>query len=305
MAAANMLFDKWGGAWRELRQKLTPAREGDCIHTSGLWRRLGGKAGGVLIQDARYCRDKCLEGALHDALARARSTSPHSPAGHRIPLGLLLFSRHQLTMEQLREALDAQRTAGRGKIGEWLQTLGFASEQQVTAALARQWSCPLLRASFLPVGFSRAPRIPLTLLRSFVMLPVDYVESTATLHIAFGEGIDYSVLYAIERMAGCHTEPCMVAPSLVHRNLQALSRNRGESEVVFDRLADSDEFASIIRSYCARVDASEIRLAACGAHLWVRLLRPSRAPLDLLLGARADVSAQAFFPPPPASVSGI
>jgi hypothetical protein len=237
--------------------------------------------------------DQCLEGALHNALARTLSASPRSEIAHRVPLGLLLLSRQQLTVDRLREALEAQRSAGRGKIGEWLQTLGFASEQQVTAALARQWSCPLLRATSLPAGFSRAPRIPVTLLQAFVMLPVDYVDSTATLHIAFGEGIDYSVLYAIERMVGCRTEPCMAVPSLLRGNLQALSAHRGESEIVFDRLADSNEFASIIRSYCARVDASEIRLAACGAHLWVRLLRPSRTPLDLLLGVRAELSASA------------
>ena len=50
------------------------------------------------------------------------------------------------------------------------------------------------------------------------MIPVDYVDSPATLHIAFGEGIDYGVLYAIEQMVGCHTESCMAVPSFVrHR----------------------------------------------------------------------------------------
>ena len=140
-------------------------------------------------------------------------------------------------MEQLRAALRAQRSAGRGRIGEWLRTLGFVSEQQVTAALARQWSCPVLRTNSFSPGNStlsahRAPQIPVTLLESFVMIPVEYVETTATLHIAFGEGIDYSVLYAIEQMLGCRTESCMAVPSLVRQNLQSLSERRGESEVV-------------------------------------------------------------------------
>ncbi len=128
------------------------------------------------------------------------------------------------------------------------------------------------------------------------MIPVDYVETTSTLHIAFGEGIDYSVLYAIAQMMGCHTETCMAVPSFVRKNLQSLSGHRGESEVVFDRVADAGEFSRIIHSYCVRLASPEIRLAGCGPFLWVRLLRSSRPPLDLLMrSSRAD-SVRSFPP---------
>jgi len=126
---------------------------------------------------------------------------------------------------------------------------------------------------------------------------VDYVEATSTLHIAFAERIDYSVLYAIEQMLGCRTEPCIAVPSLLHKRLQSLSEHRGESEVVFDRIADPSEFARIIRSYSIRISASEIRLASCGSHVWVRLLRPSRPALDLLLRSRLEGVDSGSLPP--------
>ncbi len=142
------------------------------------------------------------------------------------------------------------------------------------------------------------------------MVPVDYVDTTATLHIAFAEGIDYSALYGIEQMLGCHIEPCMAVPSFIRPLLQTLSAHRGETEVVFDHLADNAEFSRIIRSYCLRLFASEIRMAACGPYLWVRLLRPSRPPVDLLLRSRHDASthpsipiASAALPLPKVSVS--
>jgi len=249
------------------------------------------------MQGSRYCREDCLERAVTEALRRIRSPLRRATAPHRIPLGLLLLSRQQLTVDQLRAALATQHAAGRGKIGEWLLSLGFVSEQQVTAALARQWSCPVLRPSSfngspLLTASRRAPQIPIALLRAFVMLPVDFVESTETLHIAFGEGIDYSVLYAIEQMVGCHTEVCMASPSLVRQELQAISAHRGEHEVVFDRVSDGDEFSRIIRSYCIRLSATEVRLAGCGPHVWVRLLRASRPPLDLLLRSSDRSSAE-------------
>lgn len=291
MGTASLHFDAWSLAWREFRQRWAPAcGHSDCRLSKSIWRRLRAKPRGVLLEGLRYCREECVERALTDSLRRILSASPSALAPHRIPLGLLLLSRQQLTVEQLRAALAAQRTAGHGRIGEWLLTLGFVSEQQVTAVLARQWSCPVWRTNALTPYSSRAPQIPVTLLESFVMIPVDYVETTATLHIACGEGIDYRVLYAIEQMVGCRTESCMAVPSFVRRNLQALSERRGDREVVFDRVADAAEFSRIIRSYGVRLAASEIRLAACGPHLWVRLLRPPHPPLDLLLRSPQDSS---------------
>jgi hypothetical protein len=192
-----------------------------------------------------------------------------------------MLSRQQITPEQLHFALETQRAKGYGRIGEWLETLGFVSEPQVTAALARQWSCPVLRSS--SVFKQRAPQLPLTLLARFRMIPVDYVEVTSTLHLAFADGLDYSILYAIEQMIGCHTEPCMAVPSFVHSQLQVLTAHRSDSEVAFERLSDMAEVCRIIRSYCLRLAASEIRLIYCAPYFWIRLLRFSLPPLDLLL----------------------
>jgi len=66
---------------------------------------------------------------------------------HRIPLALLMLSRGQLIQEKLLWPLRAQRSAGRYKIGYWLEELGFATEQQVTSALALQWGCPVFALS--------------------------------------------------------------------------------------------------------------------------------------------------------------
>lgn len=235
------------------------------------------------MQGLRYCADDCLERVLTAALGRVQPAPPRASARHRIPLGLLLLSRQQLTAEQLRIALAAQRDAGSGRIGEWLQRLGFASERQVTAALARQWSCPVLRGDSLAPALDRIPQIPVALLESVAMIPVAYIETTSTLHVAFAEGIDYGVLYALEQMLGCHTEPCLAVPSLLRERLERLSEQRGEGEILFEHLADVSEFVRIVCSYSVRVAASEIRLATCGPHLWVRLLRPVAGPLDLLL----------------------
>jgi hypothetical protein len=236
------------------------------------------------LEGSRYCAGECLERAVNDLLHRPRSIATHNVPSHRIPLGLLLLSRQHLTIEQLRTALAAQQKTGRGRLGEWVQALGFTGEQQVTAAVARQWSCPVLRMgpSILPAQTS-VQHLPAVLLEKFSMVPVNFVAATATLHLAFSESVDYSVLYAIEQMTGCHTEPCMAVPSFVRARLEALAKRRSDSAVIFDCVADAAEMSRIVCSYSARLGACEIRMAECRPYLWVRILRPKNSFLDILL----------------------
>jgi len=286
MGTASFHLDAWRPAWRGLWSKVAPkCANRECIQTRNVWRRLHKRTAKVLFDGSWYCVDGCLDLPLDLALHHLHPASQRQPSPHRIPLGLLLLSRQQLTAEQLRAGLEAQQNAGHGKLGQWLQTLGFVTEQQVTAAVARQWSCPVLRTPPEALSLRRGPAIPLTLLRHFLMFPVDYVQATSTLHLAFGEGIDYRVLYAIEQMIGCRTEPCMALPSLLRQKLQAVAGHRGEREMVFDRASDPAEFIPIIRSYCVRVCASEVRVVSCGSHLWARLLRAGTHLVDLLLAS--------------------
>lgn len=284
MASNSIHFDSLSLVWRDLCRRLSPpGKRRQCVHLRGAWWRLRSAPHGVWFENSRYCLDGCLEDTLVQTLHRTPSLSPREAPVHRLPLGLLLLSRQQLTREQLHAALDAQRSAGHGRLGEWLQALGFVTEVQLTAALARQWSCPILRSP-RPFPAERiAPRIPPSLLERFSMVPVNYVEATSTLHLAFSEALDYTVLYAIEQMTGCRTEACFATPSFLRTRLAGFTARRGDSEIVFDHISDIPEVSRIVRSYCSRLSASEIRLARCGSQLWVRLVRNSRSPLDLIL----------------------
>ena len=285
----------WKHNWSGLLERILPAcHRAECKYERSVLSHIWRRPRGIHLQGAWYCRPACLERALVEELRQlqpARASSP--PAVHRVPLGLLLLSRQQLTAEQLVAALNAQRNAGCGRLGEWLQTLGFANEAQITAALARQWSCPLLRdPDALPA--KTLPEIPSRLLESFHMLPVNYVEATATLHIAFSDAIDYSLLYAIERMLDCHTEPCFVSPGWLQKNLRIPFVDRTSCEVVFDRVADNHESARIIRSYAMKLDVPEVRMVVCGRYIWVRLKPAFRAAVDLLLSSVSDPAPNLF-----------
>ncbi len=295
---AGMNWRAWNVAWCDLRQRLA-VKCGCCgrTHSRSPWSRLRRRRPGVRMQGSWYCRTECLERSLFEALGREHPGSREVVASHRVPLGLLLLSRQQLTGAQLRTALELQRTAGHGRIGEWLQRLGFVTELQITAALARQWSCPVLRTRPEALGTSRFNPIPLLLLESFQMIPVEFAAATGTLLIAFSEGVDHTILYAIEQMLGYRTEACLVCPSALQKGLHALAQRRGAGDVVFDRMEDASECARIIGSYSAKVGAEEVRLAHCGSHIWIRLESLSREAVNLVLRAPGEVASTVGLDP--------
>jgi hypothetical protein len=295
----SRIVDSWGLVWKNLRQELRPNCDArNCAYAGTGWRRVRVRPSSIRMQGSQYCLPECLEQVLQERLQKAASGEQPKPAGHRIPLGLLLLSKQHLTGEQLRRALAAQRTAGRGRLGDWLQELGFVSERQVTAALARQWSCPVLQTASAPLNPVLCPEIPMLLLDLFHMVPVSFVAATATLHMAFAEGIDYAVLYAIEQMFDCRTHPCVVDPSLLRESLLALGTSRRAREVVFDRVSDVAELVRIVSNYATRASARAIRLASCRQYSWVRLECALDQSLSLLLRMPASPVLRPSLPGP-------
>ncbi len=268
---------------------VPPCGESDCSSTRRLWRRFRWRHGTIRLHGSLYCAPSCFESAALQHFARLCATAvPGFPARHRVPLGLLMISRGQLTNQQLRSALEAQRGSGRHRLGEWLEKLGFATEQQVTAALAQQWACPVLtaRASCDP---HCTRLLPYHLLENSKMLPVQFVPSTRMFHLAFCDGIDYSALYAIEQMLDCRTQACLATQSAVAQALELIGHDRQPGELLFEGWRDAAEMARITCGYVLKLGAEAVRLVSCGNIIWARLStgpdvanllfhRPSEAP---------------------------
>ncbi len=170
---------------------------------------------------------------------------------------------------QLRTALEAQRMHGR-RIGQWLEHLGFATSQQITAALGLQWSCPVLQSSAI-VDPECARVLPLRLLQSSRMLPIRFIASTRVFYLAFSDGLDHTALYAIEQMLHCRTDACLVEPSALERGLERIAREPRQGDVHFEGWHEAVEMARITCDYVLKLEAEQVQVVACGEYIWVRL----------------------------------
>ncbi|MGO8985751.1 MAG: hypothetical protein ACLPHI_08515 [Terriglobales bacterium] len=257
------------------RRKLEaadPACALACGGPQSLWQRFRQRHRpcGTFLQGVFYCQPRCLETALVGHLSRLRTMAPPPPSPNRIPLGLLMVARGKLTYQEVRAALEAQRRARYGKIGEWIEKLGFATEQDVTTALALQWGCPVA-SSFDPSTIQSAGSIPLPILEAFQMLPLNYAASVNTLYLAFGERVDHAALFAVEKILDCRTQPCVAGRKSIARQLEFLRQLPRPSDVEFGPMSDLAEMARIAASYTARLTPQAVRLSRLGRFIWLRL----------------------------------
>lgn len=246
--------------------------ESDCGLTRRLWRRLHWWNGSIRLQGSNYCAPQCFEAAARERFARiCRLAAPARPVQHRIPLGLLMLSRGQLTNRQLRLALEAQQASGNHRIGEWLEKLGFATERQVTAALGLQWACPVLTGK-INLDPRSAQRLPYRLLESFRFVPVQFVDATRTFYLAFSGGIDYAALYAVEQMLECRADACLASRSTIDQALEQLGSERGHGALLFEGWREAAEMARITCSYVLKLGAEDVRIVGCKEYIWARLV---------------------------------
>ena len=159
------------------------------------------------------CSAACTRTRIVAAVRReleGRVTAPETHR-HRIPLGLTMLEQGWITHDQLRLALEAQKAAGGGRLGQWLMRQQGVSEKLVTRALGLQWSCPVL-----PLEFHDAEALTVFLPRLFVdafgALPLR-VAAGKVLYVGFEERLDSVLALAIERMTGLRVECGLVQES--------------------------------------------------------------------------------------------
>jgi hypothetical protein len=256
--------------WPRLAQICASA---GCTRDEKRWNRLFARSMTIKVRGSTFCFPNCFERELQRELDRSSGTNPPSSSkNRRIPIGLLMLSRGSLTNEQLGRALNQQRESGYGRLGEWFTRMGFARETDITAALAVQWSCPLLRKLPLHV---EACGIPMHLLQAFRMLPIHFSRAARMLHIAFADEIAYPALVSLEQMLDVKTEACLTTQTEINSALGRMKETKGRPEKVFENLCGPQEIVPIVSGFAGKLHASELRMVICGNYYWARILGPA------------------------------
>jgi hypothetical protein len=260
--------------WKNAPGCANPACQGNALKHA-----VSKKHFGVWLADEWFCGPECFESSARKKIVELL-TSRHGqekPPALRMPLGLLLVSREILTHEQLKVALEQQRASG-ANLGETVQELGFATEQQVTSAVAAQWACPVFTLGDRPLPSE--VRIPRRVLEQYGMLPVHYSQVGKRLMVGFVSRVQHHILYTIEHITACSASPCFITASDYRRGMHSCNLTATENEIVFDRPSGTVEIAGLVRNYVNQIGAERARFGMCRDYLWVRVV--GRQEIDLL-----------------------
>src|SRR6188474_3467786 len=127
-------------------------------------------------------------------------------------LGEILVRENLVTPQQLREALDYQRTSG-GRLGSNLVKLGILSDDVITAVLSRQYGVPSINIDLFQVDAEVVKLISQEVALKYTVLPISKVGATLTLAMA-----DPTNVFAtddIKFMTGLNVEPVIASEAAI------------------------------------------------------------------------------------------
>ena len=133
-----------------------------------------------------------------------------------------------------------------------------------------------------------ASMLPLTLLEAARMLPVHYLRPQETLFLAFVDGVDRTVLYAVEQMLHVRTVPCIVSESDLSYALESFRPLAGAPTSVFESPSDHLQMARTTRSYALQLSAKEVWAVRSGRFIWIRM-QTSVGHKDILFQSLGDI----------------
>jgi hypothetical protein len=243
------------------------------------WLHLWRSRAAPIFEGGWTCSAACTSARIAAALWReldGRGSAEQSHR-HRVPLGLVMMEQGWITSGQLRQALDAQKEAGAGRLGHWLVRQQRVSEQLVTRALGLQWSCPVLPMEFHDAE-ALTPLVPRLFVDAFRALPLR-VAAGRLLYLGFEERLDPVLALAIERMTGLRVESGLVQGSQFRSaHTRMLSARFPPVELI--EAGSEPATVHALSKAIERAQPVESRLVRAHDCLWLRMWpRPQAGPL--------------------------
>lgn len=234
------------------------------------WLHLFRRRSTPVFEGGWSCSPECTEARVRSAIrreldGRAQGYEMHH---HRIPLGLLMLEQGWITQRQLRDALDAQKATGSGRVGDWLIQQHASDEATVTRALALQWSCPVLAVeSHGSVALTSV--MPRLFLDAFGAMPLR-IAAGKLLYLGFEQSLDPVVAFAIGRMTGLRVENGIVCSSLFRQAFGRLLKEAFPAVQLAEAVSESAAAHLLARSI-ERLQPGYSRLVRVHDCVWLRM----------------------------------
>src|SRR5918994_743930 len=128
-------------------------------------------------------------------------------------LGEILVRENLVTPQQLREALEYQRSSG-GRLGSNLVKLGIISDDVITTVLSRQYGVPSINLELFQIEPDTINLISQEVALKHSVLPISKVGATLTM--AMADPTNVFAMDDIKFMTGLNVEPVIASEASIH-----------------------------------------------------------------------------------------
>ena len=254
------------------------------------WLHLWRSRSAPVFECGWNCSPACTEERMRAAVRRELEgcSTGSSAYRHRLPLGLLMMEQRWITSGQLKQALEAQKAAGTGRIGDFLVRQQGIGEELVTRALSLQWNCPVL-----PVGLHDPAALSILMPRLFVdafgALPLR-VAAGRLLYLGYEERLDAVLALALERMSGLRVESGLVRGSEFRPAHERMLHATFPRTQLLDARSEPVLVRALARAI-ERVRPLESRLVRVHDCLWLRMWKKAQTGPIAEISSVEDVIA--------------
>ena len=177
-------------------------------------------------------------------------------------LGEILIKESLITSDQLRQALEHQKTSG-DRLGACLMKLGFISDDEITGVLSRQYGVPSINLKYYEVDASVIKLIPQDTAVRYQIVPLSRVGSTLT--IAMTDPTNVFAMDDIKFMTGFNVEPVVASETAITEAITKFYGHTGSEEELSKVMKDltAEEAADLeVTSEEQEMNLAELERAA-------------------------------------------
>lgn len=132
----------------------------------------------------------------------------------KLRLGNMLVESKLLTGEQLKMAMDFQKSVG-GKLGAIIVKLGFIEDQTLTGFIAKQQGMPVVNLDEIVVPENLVKKLPRKLMEHHHVLPIRFHDGVLT--VVTSDPYDYEAIEEIQLAVDSRVEVQLAARSQILR----------------------------------------------------------------------------------------
>jgi len=176
-------------------------------------------------------------------------------------LGEMLVAANMITPEQLRQALDHQKTKG-GRLGYSLIKLGFVTEEEVTALLSKQYGLPAINLSQFEIDTEVLKIVSQEICEKYMVIPVS--RAGATITVAMADPTNIYALDDIKFTTGYNVQPVVASEVAIKEALEKYYGMKASTKGMMDKYGISEKGSLEIDANSLEVkeESDEIDLAA-------------------------------------------